>query len=141
MRVDDPFAVGLVECVGDLDGTTECEIERQRSSCESIGQRLTFQVFHDQEVGAIVLSHVEHRTDVRMAQRGERLRLALESLLHIGTGSHVRWQDLDRDDAIQAGVARPVDLAHTACPKRSDDLERPEACARRQGHCGELLIR
>src|SRR5262245_47984569 len=78
---------------------------------------------------------------MRMAERRERLRFALESLFHFGIGRHMRWQNFDRDDAIKTAVGGLVDLAHSARPERSDDLERAEACARSQGHWPGLLIR
>jgi hypothetical protein len=90
--------------------------------------------FEAQEVGPAVLSHVEHRADVRMAQRGERLRFALESLLHRWTGSNVRREHLDRDDAIQPSVSCLVDLAHSARPERAEDLEGTESSANRESH-------
>ena len=42
--MDDPLAVRLVERVGDLDGSLECLIERQRSLGQPLGQRLALQV-------------------------------------------------------------------------------------------------
>jgi hypothetical protein len=40
-----------------------------------------------------------------------------------------RGQDLDRDVALQPGVARPVGLSHPAFADRSDDHGRPDASA------------
>ncbi len=56
----------------------------------------------------------EDGADVRMAQCGDRLRLALEPLLPLGVGGHVRGQDLDGDRPLQPGVGRFVDLTHAA---------------------------
>ena len=67
--------------------------------------------------------------DVRMVQRRERLRFALEPREAIGiAGERVR-QDLDRDVAIQLRVARAVDLAHAAFADRRDDFVDAEAGA------------
>ena len=48
------------------------------------GQRLAFQVLHHQEVDAVLVADVVQRADVRMVQRGDGLRFALEALLHLG---------------------------------------------------------
>ena len=43
-------------------------------------------------------------------------------------------QDLQRDVAIELGVAPAIDLAHAACPERSSDLERADLRADCQVH-------
>jgi hypothetical protein len=53
----------------------------------------------------------------RMTQRCERACFALESTVGFGVGRGRRRQDLDGDRAIDAGVARLVDLAHSAFAK------------------------
>ena len=63
---------------------------------------------------AAVLEAVDLR-DVRMIQRGERLRFALEARQAVGVGRERLGQDLDRDVAIELRVARAIDLAHAAC--------------------------
>ena len=60
--------------------------------------------------------------DAGMVQRGERPRLALEARDPVGVRGKEVGQDLDRDVPIEARVARPVDLAHPARTKGSEDL-------------------
>ena len=79
--------------------------------------------------------------DVRMTERSERLRLALEPLLQIGIGRNVPGKDLDGDRAIQAGISRPVDLPHPAGTERRGDLIGAEPRARGQGHVREFYGR
>ena len=55
--------------------------------------------------------------DVRMIQRGQHLRFALESREPVGISRERLGQDLDRDVAIQPRVARAIDLAHAARAK------------------------
>ena len=45
-----------------------------------------------------------------------------------------RGEDFDRDDAIEARVARLVDLSHASGPKERDDFVVTEASAWRDGH-------
>ena len=67
--------------------------------------------------------------DVRMIQRREDLRFALEpgDAVRI-VGEDVR-EDLDRDFAPQLRIARAINLSHAAAAEGSDDLVRPDARA------------
>ena len=75
---------------------------------------------------------------VRMTERADRPRLQLEAAQALGVRGGVFGQDLDRDVAAEAGIARAVDFAHTSRSEGREDLVRPEAGARRQRH-GETL--
>ena len=75
-----------------------------------------------------------------MIERGDDARFALEALAEVRIGSQGRGEDLDGDDAIEAGVARLVDLAHAAGAKGGLDFVRAKACARLQGHRGSAGI-
>ena len=70
-----------------------------------------------------------NRADVRMIQRGQHLRFPLEPREALGIASERGWQDLDRDIAIELGIARAVDLAHPAHTKQTVDPEHPDLCA------------
>ena len=59
--------------------------------------------------------------DVRVTERSERLRLALEPLFQIEVSRDVLRKDFDGDRAIQAGIRRFVDLAHPARAERRGD--------------------
>jgi hypothetical protein len=71
---------------------------------------------------------------VRVIQRRDRARFAIEPLAQLRVGGELRRQHLDRDDPIEPGVARAIDLTHAARPKRRDNLIRPESNAGRHGH-------
>ena len=71
--------------------------------------------------------------DVRMIQRGERLRFAREPGQPIGIARERVGQDLDRDVAIQLGVARAIHLAHAAFADRRGDFVDAEAGAGSEG--------
>ena len=77
------------------------------------------------------------RGDVRMIQRREQARLALEAREPLGIGGERRRQDLDRDVAAEPGVARAVDLAHAARAERCHHLvdAEPRTGGERQGTC------
>ena len=73
------------------------------------------------------------RPDVRMVERGQHLRFALETGEAIRIAREGVRQDLQRDLAIQLGIARAIDLAHAAGPEGGEDLVRAEADAGLQG--------
>jgi hypothetical protein len=72
---------------------------------------------------------------VRVVERGDHARLALESRARVGVAGNVRRQQLDGDAAIEPRVARPVDVAHATRADRCDDLVRPKPSARFEVHC------
>ena len=64
--------------------------------------------------------------DVRMIQRGEHLRFALEAREPLRINREGRRQDFDRDVAIQLRVARAIDFAHPADTEQAVDAEHPD---------------
>jgi hypothetical protein len=77
-------------------------------------------------VRVALVADVEQRADVRVVERGDGLRLALEalaSLLVLGEG---RGKDLDGDAAVEARVLPAPDLAHPAGADRRQKLVGPE---------------
>ena len=69
-----------------------------------------------------------------MVERGQQLRLAREARSALRIGDEDVGQDLDRDVAIELRIASAIDLAHSAGPKRAEDLVRTEARAGGQRH-------
>ena len=73
--------------------------------------------------------------DVRVVERGERLRLALEAHQAIRIAGERRRQHLDGDVAIELRVAGAIHLAHAARAERAGHLERADPCTARQHRC------
>ena len=67
--------------------------------------------------------------DVRMIQRGEELRLALEARDALRIVAEAIRDEFDRDVASKLRVARTIDLAHPAAAERRDDFIGAEAKA------------
>ncbi len=118
------LTMGLAESIGHRQGVTQHLIERQRATRQTAGQGLAFQIFHHQEVDAVLLPYVVQGTDMRMIQTGDRPRLPLEALPGLRALGHVRRQNFDRHRAVQSRVPGAVDLSHPACPDRGDDFVR-----------------
>ncbi len=96
----DPLPVRLIQRIRDLDGDLERLIERQRALFQPLGQRLPFEILHDEEVDAVLAANVEDRADVGVRQRRDRLGLALEPLFQIRVGGDVLGEHLDGDGAV-----------------------------------------
>ena len=65
-----------------------------------------------QIVDAVLAADVVQGADVRVVQRSRSPGLALEPCAELGVAGQCPAQDLHRDAAIQARVARPIHLAH-----------------------------
>jgi len=72
--------------------------------------------------------------DVRVIQRGERLRFAFESRQSIRIVGERVGKNLQRDVTIEFRVPRAIDLAHPTRAERGDDLVGSEARAWRKPH-------
>jgi hypothetical protein len=132
--VQDPGAVRAVEGAGDLDRVAQRLAERQRPARQPRRQRLAVQVLHDDEADVPFAADVMEHADVGMVQAREQPRFALEAGARVAVRPDVRRQDLDRDRAIEAGVACAVDFAHAARAEgRLDDVG-TEAGSGGEGH-------
>ena len=114
VAVHDAAAVRGIERSGDLGAEGEHLVDGQRPFPQPVGERLALEVLHDQEVDAVLVSHVEEGADVGVLEARDRLGLALQPLLELGAVRQVRGQHLDRDRALEPGVAGAVHLAHAA---------------------------
>jgi hypothetical protein len=76
-------------------------------------------------------TNVVERADVRMVLRSNRSCFTLEPL----TPNRIRaGQDFDRDNAVEAGIARLIDLSHSSGPKGREDFVWAESGAVNEGH-------
>ena len=130
----DAFVVRGRETVGDLPGEIEGLVQAQRSVRETGAQRFAFQQLRHDVRQTIMCAGVVHRHDVRVVQLPGRACFFFEPAQPVGAIGQRCRQDLDRDVAGEAGVARAIDLAHAAGADRRDDLVRAETIARRQRH-------
>ena len=92
------------------------EARTAAASREPGGKCLAFEELHDEELnrmsaGILLTSNVVDRADVRVAERGDDARFALESRLTVGIPGHRGRQHLDGDIAPEPRVTRPVDVA------------------------------
>ena len=76
---------------------------------------------HSLSARAALLDSVNRR-NMRMIQRGEQARFALETCEAFGIGDEERRKDFARDVALQPQIAGAVNLTHAAGTERPDDL-------------------
>ena len=121
----------------------------ERATCETRGQRLAFEIFHHQEIDGLddarrviraagreraLAADVVQDADVRVIERRDCPRLALEALTQLRVGGQRTREDLDGDAAIEPRVTGSIDFAHAAGSERFDDFVRTEPRAGRECH-------
>ena len=76
-------------------------------------------------INAVLMADVVEGADVRMIQAGDGLCFALESLAQFGTVRKMSGKNLDGNDAIEAGIAGFINLAHSARTDSGEDFVGP----------------
>ena len=98
------------------------------------------QLGHDEQHSG-VLADIEDADDIRMRQRRDGPRLAVETRGHQRIAGDMRRQHLDRYLPVQAGIARAIDLPHPARAERVDDFVRTQPGRGSQWHSGGNYVR
>ena len=84
--MDDALLVRRFERVGDLPRDRQRLVERQRPARDAIGQRVALDQLQDERARARRCPRGRRSRDVRMVERGEHLRFALEAGEAFGIG-------------------------------------------------------
>ena len=126
VAVDDALLVRFLEGLGDLAGDRDRVLHRHRAALEPLGEVLTLDELHRQEVhsGAVGPRHALEAVDlgdVRVVESGEEPGLAVEPGEPLGVGREALRQQLDRDLAPEPGVGRAKDLPHPPGPEGRRD--------------------
>jgi hypothetical protein len=93
---------------------------------DQLREGLPVHELHDEPADAVAFLDAVDRCDVRMIERGQHFRLALEARKLLGVNCELFRQDLDRDLAPEARIACAINLTHRARPDEREDLVRPE---------------
>ena len=131
--MDDALLVRRFERLGDLPCDGECFVEGARTLCDALREVLALDEFHDEGRDPSGFLDRVDRRDVRMIQRGERLRLALKSGQAIRVRGEGVRQHFDRDLATEARIGGAVDRTHPALANLRGDLVDAETRARSEG--------
>ena len=138
VTMHDALAVRVVECGRHLRGDPDRLVDRQLLLVhDPVAQRLAFDERHHIEHGAVGLTRIVKRQDVRVLEAGRRLDFRQESL----RADHCREllaQHFDRDLAMVADVGGKVDGRHAAGADLALDLIASRDGGRQAGqlvHC------
>jgi hypothetical protein len=129
VAMDDAAAMRTVERAGDFDPVARDLASWQRSFLEAGGEGFALEVLHHQVVEVVLAPNVVERADVRVRELGDGAGFALEAGADLGIRGEVGGEDLDGDRAAEAGIARLVDLAHSAFAQLLHDSIRPKRLA------------
>ena len=102
---------------------------RQWFAVQPLTKGLPVEQLGDDERGALVQTEIVDCDDVRVAQAGGRASLPFEPTLLVRIARPAGPQYLDRDFALELGIARTIHLAHAAGTQRAQNLESAEAIA------------
>ena len=140
IAMNDPLLVRRLQRLGNLLRDWQRFIERNRPACDPVGEVFALDEFHHEGIDAVgVLQPVDGR-DVRMVQRGEDFRFALESGKALGIRREGLRQNLQSDVAFQSGIPRPIDFTHAADADLGGDLVDAKAGAGGKGQEGSPWI-
>jgi hypothetical protein len=133
IAMDDAFVVRRFQRFRNLYGNRECFANRDRPARDTPRQVLSGDQLHGEGMDVARLLKSEDLCDVRVIERGEGLRFALESGNPVRVRRKRLGQDFDRHVAIEARIAGLVYLAHPSGPKGGDHFIGAEAHAESQG--------
>ena len=147
VAVNDAFAMGGIEPLGNLAGNAQrvgTRTDFRVSNFEfrlfqKLGKRLAGDELENQDSISLPLFEPVYARDVRVAERGEHLSLALESRQPLRIGGKHLGQDFESDFASESRIPRAVNFAHPACPGGREHLVGPDAQPWRKFH-GRLRI-
>ena len=141
VAMDDALPVRGGETPGNLERVVHSLLLRDRTGVELPAQRLPLEKLHHGVGDTRLRSEVEDGQDVRMRERRDRFRLALEAGPRVGIGSHGLREDLDRHVPVQLLIPRAVDLSHPTRAQRGEDLVGAEAGAGDEGQAVNYMSR
>jgi hypothetical protein len=110
----------VVERVRDVDRVSQHVGGLQRPANQTVCERLSLEVLHDQKPdwfgtgGILGFADIMKDADMSMIERRDCASLALEPLTPAVIGLKPFGEDLDRNNAIETGIASLVDLAYAA---------------------------
>ncbi len=132
--MDDALLVRGLERLDDLPRNRQRLVERQRTLRDTVGQRRPLDELHHERARAATLFEAVDLRDVRVIERGQELRFALETREPIRVARERFEQDLDRDLPVEPRITGSIHLAHAARAERRHDFNGTEAGAGRETH-------
>ena len=127
--MDDALVMRRLQRQGYLSSELARLGERQRSTLQPLGKGFTFDKFQHERPARDRILDAVYSADVRVVQRRQHARFALQARHPVGIIGERGRQNLDRDIAAKACVVRPEDLAHPTAAQQGIDAVAAEVCA------------
>ena len=121
VAVDDASSVGRVQGIGDFNCEPQQRIQIERTAGDLVGQESAVNILHDDEGATVLLTDVVDGADVRMIQRGCRLRLTLETAQSLRVSGNLLGQEFQSDETMEPGVFGLIDHTHAAAAQLFND--------------------
>ncbi len=120
--MDHALPVGRFECFGNLSRHSNGFVERQRSPGNAFLKRLALHDLENQETVPLDGFETMNRRDVRMIQRRDQSRFALEPRDPLFVFGERFRKNFDGDFALELDIPGTVHLAHATCTDGLEDL-------------------
>ena len=125
--VDKTFRVCGLEGVSKLDAEVQKLVQLEWLGGNSVLQRLTFQVLHDNERLALVFADIINSADVRVVKGRGGSSFPLKALQGLMIPGQVRGQELEGHETAETGVLGLVHHSHPAPTQLLDDAIVPKS--------------
>ena len=135
--MDDALLVRRLERLCDLLRDRQRVVERNRAARDPLRQIVTLDEFHDERTHPAGFFEAVDVRDVRVVQGCEGLGFAREPSKPVRIVRKRVREDLERDIAIQPGIARAIDLSHAPFADRRGDFVDAETSTGREGQTAE----
>ena len=119
--MDDPAAVGGVECIGNLNADAEQRFDIDGPPANAVLQRLPIEILHGDEGMAVMFIDLVYGADVRVIQGGCRLSLPLKAAQGLRIACDFVGKELQSDEALELGVLGFEDNTHAAAAEFLDN--------------------
>ena len=108
----DSVLVRRFQCFRDLPRERQRAVEWNRAVREPVREGRSIDQLEHERLNPVRMLHAVDRGDVRVIERGQNLRLSIETHHVVAIVDHVLRHDFEGDIALQSRVAGTVDIAH-----------------------------
>ena len=132
--MNDALCMRMRDTVGDLEAVTQDLGCRQSAGGDDVVKRGAAHELHRDVHDRTRFGDVMNGADGRVVQRRGELGFAYQACPGDIVIERAQRQHLQRDIAIQSGVSRTIDLAHSARAERGRNLVGADSCSCGQCH-------
>ena len=123
VTVCDALAVRSIQGVSDLNAEVSDFVCFENASANLHIERLTFDIFHDNEVRPIRLADFIGMSDIDVIERRRGLSFVHKTTKPFSIAGKIRRENLQRNLATQSRISRQVHFSHSALPEFLQDME------------------